>query len=78
MMIGETLLGKRTIGRWISGAVVGAVVFRLLVAAAVRAGLNPDSLKLVTAVFVLAALVLPQVVARARRGRTLARAESRA
>ena len=67
LMVGEALLGRRPIGRWIAGAVVGAVVFRLLVAAAVRAGLNPNALKLVTALFVLAALVLPQVVRRARR-----------
>ena len=67
LMVGETLLGRRSIGRWIAGAVVGAVVFRLLVAAAIRAGLNPNALKLVTALFVLAVLVLPQLAARARR-----------
>lgn len=67
LMVGEALLGRHPIGRWIAGAVVGAVVFRLLVAAAVRAGLNPNALKLVTALFVLAVLVLPQVVRRARR-----------
>jgi putative tryptophan/tyrosine transport system permease protein len=68
LMVGEALLGRRTIGRWIAGAVVGAVVFRLLVAAAVRAGLNQNALKLVTALFVLAVLVLPRLVPRARRG----------
>jgi putative ABC transport system permease protein len=69
LMVGETLLGRRSIGRWIAGAVVGAVVFRLLVAAAIRAGLNADALKLVTAVFVLAVLILPQWGARMRRPR---------
>jgi putative tryptophan/tyrosine transport system permease protein len=67
LMVGETLLGRRSTGRWIAGAVVGAVVFRLLVAAAIRAGLNPDALKLVTAVFVLAVLILPQLAARIQR-----------
>ena len=67
LMVGETLLGKRPLGRWIAGAVAGAVVFRLLVAAAVRAGLNPNALKLVTALFVLTVLVLPDLVRRARR-----------
>jgi putative ABC transport system permease protein len=67
LMVGEALLGRRPIGRWIAGAVVGAVVFRLLVAAAVRAGLNPNALKLVTALFVLAVLVLPRLARRARR-----------
>jgi putative ABC transport system permease protein len=66
LMVGEALLGRRPLGRWIAGAIVGAVVFRLLVAAAVRAGLNPDALKLVTALFVLAVLLLPQLGRRAR------------
>jgi putative ABC transport system permease protein len=67
LMVGEALVGRRSIGRWIAGAVVGAVVFRLLVAAALRAGLDPDALKLVTAAFVLAVLILPQLRARLRR-----------
>jgi putative tryptophan/tyrosine transport system permease protein len=67
LMVGETLLGKHPIGRWIAGAVAGAVVFRLVVAAALRAGLNPNALKLVTALLVLAVLVLPDLVRRARR-----------
>lgn len=69
LMIGEALLGKRSIGRWIAGAVIGSVVFRLIVAAAVRAGLNPNALKLVTAGFVIAVLALPHLVRKARRGR---------
>jgi len=67
LMVGEALLGKRPLGRWIAGAVVGAVVFRLLVAAAVRAGLNSNALKLVTALLVLTVLVLPDLVRKARR-----------
>jgi putative ABC transport system permease protein len=66
LMLGESLLGRHPIGRWIAGAVLGAVVFRLLVAGAVRAGLNPNALKLLTALFVLAVLVLPVLVRRAR------------
>lgn len=68
LMVGEALLGRHPIARWIAGAVAGAVVFRLVVAAAVRAGLNPNALKLVTAILVLAVLVLPQLVRRARTG----------
>ena len=67
LMVGEALLGRRSIGRWIAGAVVGAVVFRLLVALAIRAGLNPNALKLVTAALVLGVLVLPQLLRQAGR-----------
>jgi putative ABC transport system permease protein len=47
----------------IGGAIMGSVLFRLLVAIALRWGLNPNDLKLVTALFVLGALVLPDVLA---------------
>jgi putative ABC transport system permease protein len=78
LMLGETLLGKRPLGRWIAGVVAGAVVFRLLLALAVRAGLNPNALKLVTALFVLAVLVIPEVARSARHRRTAEGVPSRA
>ena len=65
LLLGEALLGRSTLGRWIAGAVVGAVAFRLLVGAAIRAGLDPNALKLVTAAFVLGVLVLPRLLRRA-------------
>lgn len=69
LMVGETLFGRRRLGRWIAGAAVGAVIFRLLIALAIRAGLNPNALKLVTAVFVLAVLVIPNLVQKSRQRR---------
>jgi putative ABC transport system permease protein len=50
----------------IIGAVMGSVLFRLLVAVALRWGLNPNDLKLITAVFVFLALVLPAMLRRAQ------------
>jgi ABC-type uncharacterized transport system permease subunit len=46
------------------------VTFRLLVAAALRAGLDPDWLKAATAVVVLAALVAPRFLTRGSHART--------
>jgi putative tryptophan/tyrosine transport system permease protein len=69
VLVGETLFGRRTLGWWLAGAVVGALVFRLLVAAAIRAGLSPNALKLVTAGLVLAVIVLPRLGRRLRRAR---------
>ncbi len=60
IIIGEALVGKSSIGLAITGAVLGTVLFRLLIAIALRWGLNPNDLKLVTALFVFAALVAPQ------------------
>ena len=77
LMIGETVLGKRGVGRRIAGAVVGAVIYRLLVAGALQVGLDPNALKLVTALLVLVALVVPalwrQHVIRQRATEALSR-----
>jgi putative ABC transport system permease protein len=64
VIIGEALVGSRTLGLMIVGAVMGSVLFRLLVAIALRLGLNPNDLKLITAVFVFVALVLPGMVSK--------------
>jgi len=80
IIIGEALVGVRQLGLIIAGAVMGSVLFRLLVAIALRAGLNPNDLKLVTAVFVFAALVLPGVIRHFSRtwgGASAPRAETR-
>jgi putative ABC transport system permease protein len=65
VIIGEALVGVRQLGLLIAGGILGSVLFRLLVAIALRGGLDPNDLKLVTAVFVFAALVLPQMARRA-------------
>ena len=64
VIIGEALVGSRSLGLMIVGAVMGSVLFRLLVAIALRLGLNPNDLKLITAAFVFVALVLPGMVNR--------------
>jgi putative ABC transport system permease protein len=69
LLVGETLFGRQTLARSLAGAVAGAVVFRLIVAGAIRAGLSPNALKLVTAALVLAVLVLPRIARRMRRAR---------
>jgi putative ABC transport system permease protein len=64
VIMGEALVGTRHIGFVITGAVMGSILFRLLVALALRGGLDPNDLKLVTALFVFLALVAPKLVAR--------------
>lgn len=62
VIMGETLLfNRRGLGVTITMVAVGAVLFRGMVALALRAGLNPIDLKLATAAFVLAALALPKL-----------------
>ncbi len=71
VIIGEALVGVRALGYVITGAVMGSVLFRLIVALALRGGLDPNDLKLITAVFVFFALVLPRVTRLRRRPRTV-------
>jgi len=68
VIIGEALVGSQQFGLVIVGAVMGSVLFRLLVAIALRAGLNPNDLKLITAAFVFTALVLPDLIGKLRSG----------
>jgi putative ABC transport system permease protein len=62
VIIGEALVGSRSLGLLICGAIMGSVLFRLLVAVALRWGLNPNDLKLITAAFVFLALIAPTLI----------------
>jgi putative ABC transport system permease protein len=66
VIIGEALVGVKQLGLLITGAVMGSVLFRLLVAIALRWGLDPNDLKLITAVFVLLVLILPALLEKAK------------
>lgn len=70
VIIGEALTGTRSLGLTIVGAIMGSVLFRLLVAVALRWGLNPNDLKLITALFVFAALVLPPFITKLKLKRS--------
>ena len=69
VIIGESLVGTRNLGLTITGAVMGSVIFRLMVAMALRWGLNPNDLKLITAIFVFAALILPNLLGKLKKKR---------
>jgi len=60
-LIGEAIFGDRSIARWIVAAIVGVLIYRLLVALALRVGMQPVDLKLVTAALLLAALAVPRL-----------------
>ena len=77
VIIGEALVGHATLGLLIAGAVMGSVLFRLLVAVALRWGLDPNDLKIVTAVFVFLALVGPRWLRAIRRPRAQPAGEAR-
>lgn len=67
VIIGEALVGTPQTGMAIIAAVMGSVLFRLLVAIALRLGLDPNDLKLITAAFVFVALILPRTLKAIQR-----------
>jgi putative ABC transport system permease protein len=67
VFLGGTLVGPAGLGATLVATAAGSITFRLLVATALRAGLDPDWLKAATAVVVLAALVAPRFLSRKAR-----------
>lgn len=67
VIIGEAIINDNSLGMVIFGAVIGSVLFRLLVAIALRWGLNPNDLKIITAFFVFIALILPGLMKNKRK-----------
>jgi len=59
LIIGETLLGKKGIGRWITAAIFGSLLYRFIIALALRFDIPSEMLKLVSAVIVGLAIALP-------------------
>lgn len=70
VFLGAALVGPVRLGGALVATAAGSVTFRLLVAAALRAGLDPDWLKAATAAVVLAALVAPRFLSRGSHART--------
>jgi len=69
VFLGAALVGPVRLGGALVSTAAGSVTFRLLVAAALRAGLDPDWLKAATAAVVLAALVAPRFLSRGSHAR---------
>ncbi len=67
VIIGEAIINDNSLGFVITGAILGSVLFRLLVAIALRWGLNPNDLKIITALFVFIALILPGLLKKKPR-----------
>ncbi len=61
LMIGEGLVGRKTIQRQIAAVVVGAVVYYQLISVCLAVGLPPGDLKIATGVFVLIMLAAPSL-----------------
>lgn len=68
VIIGESLLRTRSITITILSVILGSVIFRLMIAAALFIGMNPIDLKLLTAGFVLVTLILSKQLSGSGEG----------
>jgi putative ABC transport system permease protein len=59
IIIGEALLGIRTVSRMTLAAIVGTVIYKFIIAIGLRLGLAPTDLKLATGTMVILALGIP-------------------
>ncbi len=64
VIIGESVLKVNSMFGRVLSVIVGAIIFRLMIAIALYVGMNPIDLKLLTAVFVFLTLVFSKSVSR--------------
>ena len=63
VIIGEAIFGTKSIMRTTFAVIAGAVIYRLIYALALRVGwLDTGDMKLITAIIVILALIIPQVL----------------
>ena len=60
VIIGQAILGRLTITRAATAVVVGAVLYRVVIQLALMLGFNPNDMKLISALLVIFALLVPQ------------------
>ncbi|KAB1655095.1 ABC transporter permease [Pseudoclavibacter chungangensis] len=61
VIIGQAIFGNRTVLLATFGVIVGAVLYRLVIFAALSVGLNPNDMRLLSAIMVVIALLLPRL-----------------
>lgn len=61
VIIGQAIIGRLNVFRAASAVVLGAILYRVVLSLAIDAGLTPTDTKLISAVLVIIALVVPQM-----------------
>jgi putative ABC transport system permease protein len=59
IIIGEALVGKQSVARMTLAALVGSIIYKLIISVGLRLGLAPTDLKLATGLMVILALGIP-------------------
>ncbi|WP_028708484.1 ABC transporter permease [Propionicicella superfundia] len=61
VIIGQAVLGRLTILRAATAVVLGSILYRVVIQVALLVGFNPNDMKLISAVLVVLALLVPQM-----------------
>jgi putative ABC transport system permease protein len=67
LIIGETIVGRSSVLRQVAAPFIGSIVYYQVISFGLAAGVHPSDLKLVTALFVLAAIAIPVLRGRAKQ-----------
>jgi len=74
VIIGEAIFGTKTIARTTLAVIFGAIIYRIVVSLALRVEfLDAGDMKLITAIIVIMALVVPNIIDRQREKRRKAK-----
>lgn len=78
VIIGQAIFGAKPVWRGALAAVLGSVIYRVVIQLALAVGLRATDMKIISAVLVIAALLIPRIpffnsFARARREREIAK-----
>lgn len=66
VIMGQAILGQRKLWIAVLAVILGAVLYRVIIFAALKVGLNPNDMRAVTAILVVIALLLPRWKAKVK------------
>lgn len=71
VIIGEILFGGKKLSMLLTGAILGSIIYRALLAIGIRLNLPAEDFKMVTALLVLLALALPNLRAKSQKPKSI-------
>lgn len=76
VIVGQAVIPRRRLWLIVGSVALGSVLYRLIIYVALTVGLNPNDMKLITAILVIIALLLPKITGRTPKvaGRKVANA----
>ena len=76
VIVGQAVIPQRRLWLIVGSVALGSILYRLIIYVALTVGLTPNAMKLITAVLVIAALLLPKLTGRTPKvaGRKVANA----